>query len=616
MENKRKSLSSNSIITGLMTIAYAVVMGLLYAYYYDLNDDVLMKDILSGVFTGSPEAHNIQMLYPVSLLISIFYKVYKGVDCYGLYLLLCQYVSLFVIADYASGVISDAVLLRLEKGIIKEKEYLLRIPVVILILLVLTAFIPGHLLFVQYTFAVAMMCSAAAVLIHEKKDVAAVLFIILAFLTRSEMTLLMLPFVLLVLFYRAMDEREFKRDVYVALGIVAGLLISLGCHYLGYSSSEWREFISFFNSRTDIYDFYQIPDYDKNRDFYESIDLKKSEYELLVNYNFGLDEKIDADKMAKIAEYSKSIWKDEGLLFSIKKNLPLYFYRLRHLGIPKGYEYPMTDAPWNIYLVLMYVVCIVLMSLEYTGVKNVPLRVWLSAWKLLLLFGGRTLLWMYIMVRGRDPIRITHSLYLIEITVLVLTAGRSLIKFEKRVKHGSNTKAIESVMPAHVLSALCLIILVFSLGIYVPVQLKIARNECDGRAEYNRAYLELEDYFRSNKDKIYLMDVYTSVSYKDDGYTYSQRMFSGVNNELSNSVMLGGWASGSPAEKIKLHNLGCDEKMSDIVFRDDAFIVADKDTAMDWLKDYYKEIDTEIDMEAAEEVAGEFVIWKVNKKHD
>ena len=112
------------------------------------------------------------------------------------------------------------------------------------------------------------------------------------------------------------------------------------------------------------------------------------------------------------------------------------------------------------------------------------------------------------------------------------------------------------------------------------------------------------------------MDVYTSVSYKDDGYTYSQRMFSGVNNELSNSVMLGGWASGSPAEKIKLHNLGCDEKMSDIVFRDDAFIVADKDTDMDWLKDYYKEIDTEIDMEAAEEVAGEFVIWKVNKKHD
>ena len=49
MENNRKSLSYNSIITGLMTAAYAAIMGLLYAYYYDLNDGTAEKVLSSPI---------------------------------------------------------------------------------------------------------------------------------------------------------------------------------------------------------------------------------------------------------------------------------------------------------------------------------------------------------------------------------------------------------------------------------------------------------------------------------------------------------------------------------------------------------------------------------------
>lgn len=49
-----------------------VALSFCFDFYYDLNDDVLMKDILAGVYTGVPEGHNIQMLYPISLFISLF----------------------------------------------------------------------------------------------------------------------------------------------------------------------------------------------------------------------------------------------------------------------------------------------------------------------------------------------------------------------------------------------------------------------------------------------------------------------------------------------------------------------------------------------------------------
>ncbi|WP_408070042.1 hypothetical protein [Butyrivibrio sp. JL13D10] len=614
MENKRKSLSHNSIITGLMVTAYAVIMGLLYTYYYDLNDDVLMKDILSGVFAGSPKGHNIQMLYPVSLLISIFYRAFRQADCYGIYLILCQYISFYILVKFTSDIIGNTILGRFSEKKFRGKEVLVSAFSNLFVIIVCTAFIPGHLLIVQYTFAVAMMCSAAAVLFFEKRDMAGAAVLILAFGTRSEMTLLMLPFVLLVLFYRFVDEKQFKRDALACALIIGGLLISEGLNLAGYSTPEWKEFTSFFNSRTDIYDFYQIPDYDENKDFYDSIEMKKSEYELLVNYNFGLDDSIDAAKMAQIAEYAKSIRKEEGLIAAVKRSISPYFYRLRQVGLPKSYEYPMTDAPWNAFLMLMYFVAFVVTMADRSEERDFKRRVFLSLWKLIILFAGRTLIWMYIMVRGRDPIRITHSLYLIETVVLLLISGGCLEKIVEKARHGKRDADDEySGMHFHIFAGFCLVTVIAICAVNIPAQLHVLGKECKGRAEYNRAYEELDRYCRDNPDKLFLLDVYTSVSYEDNGFTYSQKMLTDVDNSLSNQVLMGGWASKSPVEKEKLQNLGYTESMEDIALDENVLIVADKDTEMEWLKLYYKDKDRDVRLENTDLIAGEFVIWKVSE---
>ncbi len=595
---KEKSISNyNFIITGLMVTVFFVIVGLLYDYFFDLNDDVLMKDILSGVFTGSPEGHNIQMQYPISYVISLFYSALRGLDWYGIYLVACQFVSIFIIAKFISGFVKD-----------KKTIAVLGIVSVLSAALLML----GHVVIIQYTFAVGLMCSAAAALIAQDKDKSAAVLIVIAFLTRSEMTMLMLPFVLLVIFYRYIENRKekgaFKKNLSLCIILVLGIGISVFLHNAGYSDPDWQKFYQFFDSRTDVYDFYQIPDYDENTEFYESIDLSRSEYELLLNYNFGIDDYIDADLMTKIAEYAKEIKTNEPITVRVKRALPLYLYRLRSVSYPKSFEYPMTDAPWNIVTGMLYILFFVLVITVKKYSKSFGGNFLAAAWRLLILFLGRSSLWLFIIVRERDPIRITHSLYLIEIVVLLCLIKICVVDY---IEASDIKKDIRNAVKKY--GTVFVLAMIVLGAVFIPVQARVAAAETSGRVSYNKAYETLEAYFRDHADSFYYVDVYTSVAYDDSGYTYSQKMFENVDNSAANWIIMGGWASKSPAEedKLALFDQNCD--METGILKDKSFVVTDKDNNLDWMVDYFRDYGTDVTATCQEEVAGEFTIWEVRE---
>ncbi len=608
MNKNRKYIPFNFISISLMVTAFAVAVGLLYDYFFDLNDDVLMKDILAGVFTGTPEGHNIQMLYPISFAISLFYKVVRSLDWYGIYLLLCQYVSITVLLYFLATRVAP-VILPISKEEKKQSE-IKTLMVAAAGLLVLSGLMLGHIVILQYTFTVALLCSMAAALSAMGRDSLAVLVIMISFCTRSEMTLLMLPFVLLVIFYRYMEKRgeegSFKKHLIFVLVIAGGLLISELLHLAGYSSKGWKEFNSFFDSRTQIYDFYQIPGYEEHKEFYDSIGLAKTEYDLLVNYNFGIDDEIDAELMKKISDYAGEVRNEEGLASRLRTVLPEYFYRLRAVSFPKSYEYPMTDAPFNIIALLLYLLVLfacVSKDREKIPVKN---RILGAVWKTGILFAGRSLLWMYILVRGRDPIRITHSLYLLEIVVLLILFAFITGDFSEA--EGTGEKYSKSAY--RIMWAICGLVL-FAGIIYIPSQAAVTQKECLGRKEYNRAYEELEKYFRENEDNFYFIDVYSSVAYDDSGYTYSQKLFENVDNSAANWTLMGGWASKSPAERDKLLKFSLGDNMKEALLLDNTYVVATCYTDMSWLFDYYEEKGIETEISADCDIAETFTIYKV-----
>ena len=105
MAFKEKLLKWENWIAALGTVLIlGLYVGISFDYYYDLNDDVLMKDILAGVYTGSPEGHNIQMLWPISALISLFYRAAGRLPWYGLFLCFCHFGCIFLIVKSAASV--------------------------------------------------------------------------------------------------------------------------------------------------------------------------------------------------------------------------------------------------------------------------------------------------------------------------------------------------------------------------------------------------------------------------------------------------------------------------------------------------------------------------------
>ena len=87
----------NWLIPGFCCLILFLAAGLAWDYYYDLNDDVLIRDILSGVYTGEPEALTAQLLWPLGALLAGLYRLLPGLPVFGAFLWLCQAGSVFLI---------------------------------------------------------------------------------------------------------------------------------------------------------------------------------------------------------------------------------------------------------------------------------------------------------------------------------------------------------------------------------------------------------------------------------------------------------------------------------------------------------------------------------------
>lgn len=621
MAHTRKS--DNYIVTAVLIACVILVAGLIGDYYFDLNDDCLIKDILSGSYTGTPEGHNIQMLYPIGAVISLFYRVVRSVSWYGIFLCALQYGCFAMVLKRTSDVLKVTELCFFKKLIFLLLE----------LGIMMGLFLP-HLLYIQYTVTSGLLAATAAFLILSRirgqgsPYMVPILLIGVAFMIRSEMLLLMLPTILVAILIKwvfvcfeldygreaggqapdpAEKKTRFIRYLNLCIGIAAGLLLCIAMNKVAYSSNQWKEFVNFFDNRTELYDFQSIPDYGENKDFYDSIGLSESSQKLLENYNFGLDDSIDAAMVGEIADYAKSIrTTDAPLTTRLGNAARLYFYRLYHVSAPKGYEYPMTDYPWNLLVLVLYIIAFIscFVALRWDMVK-----VFKSLLLLGLLFACRTTLWMYILVRGRDPIRITHPLYLTEIFILIamiLALFRLYNICMHRTEKGVNSMLLGSVAVAAVLAL-----------IGTPFQASVVRNELSRREASLYRYEALNQYMKENSENYYLIDVYTSVSYATvtgrDEATYSEKMFGNVDNSGYNHDLMGGWASKSPLSRQKLRNRGF-SSMEEALLSKGVYFVQNMDTDTDWIVDYYADKGQQVTVTRLEVIEDVFGIYQVREE--
>lgn len=570
----------------LTIIVNVTLMSVCFDFYYDLNDDVLMKDIMAGAYTGTPDGHNMQTLYILGAFISLWYRLCRNLPWYGLFLFLCQ-----IVCVYLTGV---RLLRFCGKKAAKAGCMLL-----------LTAFLWGivlfHMVIIQYTVTCALMAAAAVFLFMttEKglnagefvmQNIPSVLLVIVAYQLRTEMLLLVFPLICLAgLFRWAEEETFFRKENFLKYGIVfgcivAGMILSRLIDFAAYGSEEWKTFRAFFEKRTEVYDFhYEILTSGEHREYLTSIGLNDAQQELLANYNFGLDEDIDEEVLEKIAFYAESIsdtaQADSFVKLLLKKGR-LYCYRILH----------SEDAPYNKLMLGGYIcaaiigVCIALK--EKTGKKR-----WSFVWELALLGIVRTLLWMFLLVRNRAPERITHSLYLVEIMVLFGMLG---IQFRRAQR--------KTAAAAALLMLWCICSL--------PHSVTAVSTEMRTREEVNGGCLAIAKYCKAHSENFYFEEVYSTVG-------FSQKIFQNVDNSLTNYDIMGGWICKSPLYREKLEQFGITETADGLLKNASVYFIMEtgtQDSNVDWLQAYYAAEGIAVRLEQTDLIAGGYAVYQVAEK--
>ena len=579
----------NFIGAALLILVILIVTGIRYDYYFDLNDDVLMKDILSGVYTGKPEGHNIQMLWLVSAFISVFYRIIRGLPWYGIFLCVCHYGSLFLVVHRSLSFCrkwTGKLMLLLTEGVLIMGLFL------------------DHLVSAQYTVTCTLLASAAAFLFMTtditlpvkdflKKNIGTVLLVFLAYLIRSEMLLLVLPLICAAGVIKwGCEEKIFIKENFIKYltvigAILLGILIGQVSHRIAYGSDAWRTFTEYFDNRTELYDFQVLPGYEEHQAFYRGVGLTESERELLDNYNFGLDEEIDEKLLGEIAKYASQC-RSEEMPFTERLRNALGNYVRRTLTGPSHNE---SDYPWNLVILFSYL-AVFLTAMSISGEKP-GIRFLQIFWKLGFLGAVRTVLWLWLIMRDRVPVRISHSMYLMELCIL---AALFLLQCREL---SEQRQYLFQQLPA------ALGVLYLLLGVVIlPSSIALTDRDVEAKAENNVRYDALYSYLREQKDNFYFIDVYSSVA-------YTEKMFVNVDNSLANYDIMGGWACKSPLWRKKLSAFGIENMEEALTGRSDVYYVQEKGADTGWLSEYYEDHGVSISLTLADTVDDSFEIYSV-----
>ena len=362
--------------------------------------------------------------------------------------------------------------------------------------------------------------------------------------------------------------------------LVFGMLLALLGDSLAYRSADWKAFRGFFDARTKVYDYTWYPSYENAEEYYRKIGVSASQYQLIDNYNFALDENINQEMLEKVAEYGEK-QKNVGTLSERIKNAVWELAR---------YTFSGSNAPYHYFVLAAYGLVLGLAFLQKE--KS-------YLWRLVLLGIMRSIPWLYLIFSQRVVSRISHPLYIIEFMMLAAILmkelhDRPLWNPEKYYRY------IVSVLFGILAAVGC--VTMFSA----------VREEQTGREEANKNIQAFHKYAKEHNKNYYYFDVYSTVG-------FSEKIFGNIDNTQKNYDLLGGWISKSPLQKQARQNYleGRNLSIEEALFAENFFFVIEKQGELSFMKEFYHNKAISVELEKQDIIGdGEnpLVVYKVRKK--
>ena len=572
MESLKKLFANRLTKIVLFTTFLVVGLSVTYDFYYDLNDDTTIKDIISGAYTGKPSAYSVQMLFPLSFCISLCYRAIPGIPWYGLFLCVCQFGAWALIAWRVTGVVKK-----------QWQQYM----ALCFEMVIYFGLLIRQLVIVQYSVT-SGICMATAILLYLtgeekelprqnlKQNIASILLVILSFMIRTEMCIMLLPFLVLSGFCKWMSNEKIftvqniKRYLYLIGTALIGMTVVLALDKLSIATSgeseAWQAFREFFDERTTLYDFYGIPSYEEHAAFYEMIGCSEESYSLLQNYNFSLDESIDEYLLENVVNYQEKMAKTgcglamtAGMISKNSLSEAIWLYKEQLIHAKSGvYAYMLLAA---------YISFVLLAG----GRKNSG-----CYWKMALLLVIRSILWIYLFMVDRVLDRVTCPLLVAELMVLLGWIIQESIRVKPIAKNFVYVKL--QAIGTYSLLAICAFLA-------CVMNAQKLQSEYEARERINSRWESLLAYCAEHEDAYYAVDVYSSTSY--EGISYSEKIYKNVDNSYRNFDICGGWLSKSPLMYEKLGKMQIETLEEALISKDNVYFVATPDKDLSWLVDYY-----------------------------
>lgn len=610
-ENKRDT-AELWLIPTIITVVVIVIIGYQYGFWLAYNDDVTISAVLSGVYSGSPDIHCIYMSPILSGLFVVLYRLIPAVPWHGLFLAGSQFWSLWLccrcICKKAgrtwlriAGSVSFACLFyalliywlvfsqyTMTAGILAETAVFLvlldrqepdgkpewKSMVLPAVLFTLSILVRNNVGLLHLPF-LGVVCAYKVLWTGDRKPgrtetgllLAAAVFLIwgAAFSQEYIIELWVVCFVLLGCWAIVWLVKCFRKQAKLILkygaffAVMTG--IAIGSRKLTgmiYATDTWIEYSTFNVYRTDIYDFYGLPDYGENTELYESLGLTQEDYFSLLLYDYVFSDNINAYVMQTLSEYAQP--ERESVLDDIRETLLTVVNRIRDDS-----EEPDDDL---ILLVLAAAILICVLAGDMEAVLQLPF-----------LYFGYILCWFYLYWVGRVATHVYHG---ISFAVILILVGICLLKIEK-----ISQSSYREVLCGGLIASGAV-----SLWLNLSQSVLAFEESYDSHMENNKRWEAYRDYCLDHPENLYFTDTEALAG------TGPENMFIDRRTEMQNYVLASGWMANSPLYYEKLNYYGIEESFaSELEDGGTLYYICGSNQSAEWISHYICPADISVEVQ-------------------
>ena len=561
-----------------LTALFLLIMSLVYDVTYEINDDVMILNILSGRIFNM-DAASYYLSIELGTILKLLYSIIPGVSWYGLMLIFCYGIGLFLI---------------LHRGLSFFDKIKNKVLCAILVILIFSALFFRYCILIHYTVTAAFVGAVGIALFitsdiekNKKSIYASIVLFWLSYLIRENIGLMLLPFVFIAFIFLILRDEMSSIRKYLPYAIVflAGFMLLFFINHMTPTTKEWKEYKEYNDIRTTVYDYVLIDESDeKAMEYYKSRGLSEEDVYLYDGYDVMLDDEDSKEKLNIFADYYNI--KNEGVSFTDKAKKAVYSYIYR---VTKE----KNDRPLGTLAIFLYIVSVgsIIVTKKY---RYLIIPVLSGCY--------RSAFWSYLYFKGRYPDRVLISLFFMEIMLLLA------VLFELSHRYSVNTW----------LRAALYTLIIVGMCIVLVYQCRSLSKDYKKQLSVNQTYDVLYLYMDSHPDNFYFLDVFSVCNYTEKAILNGNSENKSDNMKKDsdavnrkNHVLIGGWITKHP-QMNKLFNYQGVANAKDAINNKGCLLVSeqkdgpDKESFEKWLGTELEEIDKVVSNDKV------FIIYRVS----